>query len=301
MRTMYFVLLVLALASCKQDKDEELARLDQFEQELDLQPSEDRARAYLKELTIFISNHFTEKEKIQPFLVKGAEVAKTYGFLDQTSNFLLPLLRSNITPDQRSKYLMDLGDIMININKVHASNVIYKELLKNNPDNPEVKRRSILIDSVARSTEDYVKLLFDNILVNPDDIGINKSAAMKFVDAAEALALSAPADNKVPDYLYKAAEVARSMRTMPKAMSIYDWILEDYPNFEKAPTVLFIKGFIMEQDFKKIEEAKAIYSQFIEKYPDHQMASSAKFLLDNLGKSEEDILTDIESKNKVKS
>ena len=149
---------------------------------------------------------------------------------------------------------------------------------------------------MANSKSNYVQYLFDQILIDPDEFGINKSAALQFVDASEALALVSPDNEFVPDFLYKAAEIARSMRTLPKAMSLYDWILEDYPEHEKAPTIMFIKGFIMEQDFKKVEEAKKLYSQFLEKYPNHQMAESAKFLLDNLGKSDEEILQTIETK-----
>lgn len=298
MRSIIFMVLMVFIFACNQEKDEEIAKLNKLQQELQLQPSEERARTYLKEINSYVSLHYDEDQKVQPYLIQGADIAIKYGFLDQTSTFLLPILRRNLAPDQRNKYLMELGDIMININKTHASNVIYKQLSINNPNDPEIIRRMSLVDSIAKASDDYVKLLFDQMLINPDEMGINKVAAMKFVDAAEAFALAAPNDPKAADYLYKGAEVARSMRTMPKAMSIYDWILEDYPEYEKTPTVLFIKGFIMEQDFKKIDEAKAIYSQFLERYPDHQMASSAKFLLDNLGKSEEDILKDIEGKNK---
>ena len=55
----------------------------------------------------------------------------------------------------------------------------------------------------------------------------------------------------------------------------------------------------MKQDFKKIDEAKAIYTEFVTKYPNHQMASSAQFLLDNMGKSEEEILKSMEAKHKT--
>jgi tetratricopeptide (TPR) repeat protein len=292
------MVLIMSIFACKQEQDEEVAKLNKFQQELELQPSEERARAYLKEINSYVSLHYTDDQKVKPYLMQGANVAIKYGFLDQTPTFLLPLLRRDLMPEQRKKYLLELGDIMININKTHASNVIYKELTKQDPNDPEIVRRRSLIDSTASATEDYVKFLFDQMLVNPDEMGINKAAAMKFVDASEAFALAAPNDPKAADYLYKGAEVARSMRTMPKAMSIYDWILEDYPTYEKTPTVMFIKGFIMEQDFKKIEEAKALYTQFLERFPEHQMASSAKFLLDNLGKSEEDILKEIETKNK---
>jgi TolA-binding protein len=83
---------------------------------------------------------------------------------------------------------------------------------------------------------------------------------------------------------------------MAKAMSLYDWILDKYPNHEKSPTVMFIKGFILEQEFKQEDQARKLYEDFLKKYPNHEMASSAKFLLDNMGKSDEEILKGIEAK-----
>lgn len=294
-----FLFLVLTL-SCQVDKkDAEIVQLEKLEKELELQPSEERARNFLKSINTYLSNHYSDFALTSPYLKIGAEISKKYGFLDMSPNYLLPLLRSKENTEDKFQRKIELGDVMININKQHASNVIYKELLRQKPNDSEIIKRQVLIDSVALAQSDYVQYLFDQILINPDESGINKSSALKYVDAAEALALVSTDNPKTADYLYKAAEVARSMRTMPKAMSIYDWILEDYPNYEKAPTVLFIKGFIMEQDFKKIDEAKAIYTEFVTKYPNHQMASSAQFLLDNMGKSEEEILKSMEAKHKT--
>lgn len=299
MRGIVLLILLCGLFACQpESKDQDIVQLERLQQELELQPSEERARNLLKGINGYISKHYKDEELIQPYLTQGADVAKEYGFLDMAPNYLLPLLRSkNASGDLLSRRL-ELGDVMININKQHASNIIYGQLLKTNPDNPEVQKRKVLIDSTALAQENYIQYLFDQLLVNPDEFGINRTSALKYVDAAEAFALVSPDHPQAADYLYKAAEVARSMRTMPKAMSIYDWILDSYPDYEKTPTVVFIKGFIMEQDFKKVEEAKEIYTMFLERYPDHQMASSAKFLLENLGKSEDEILKDIESRQK---
>ena len=186
---------------------------------------------------------------------------------------------------------------MYSLDKKHTSNILYQGLLNQYPNYVEALKRETLIDTSAKNLDQYLEYLLQQILVNPDEIGVNKKATMRFVDGAEAFALVSPESDKTPEYLYKAAEIARTMHTMPKALSIYDWILEDYPNFDKVPTIMFIKGFILEQDFKKTEEARAIYTQFLEKYPQHQMASSAKFLLENLGKSEEEILNKIHQKD----
>ena len=78
------------------------------------------------------------------------------------------------------------------------------------------------------------------------------------------------------------------------ACTIEEEFSEEFPDHERAPTVLFIKGFMLEQEFRQTDEARAIYEEFLIKYPDDQMANSAKFLLENLGKSDEEILQSLE-------
>ena len=295
MRLLALTILSVLLLSCQEKKDPAIEALDKLQRELEIQPSEERAKSFLDAANDYISDHYEEYDLIEPYLTHGAKVSKDYGFLDQTPNFLLRLLRSDEYQGDKTPYLLDLGDIMININKVHASNIIYKELHKKDQSNPEINKRQVLVDSIARSKSNYLQYLFDQVTVNPDEIGINKKASLKYVDAAEVYALVRPNENQTAEYLYKAAEIARSLHTMPKAMSIYDWIIEDYQNYENIPTVTFIKGFILEQEYKKPEAAREVYETFLERYPDHQMAESARFLLKNMGKSDEEILQAIEA------
>ena len=295
MRLLALTILSVLLLSCQEKKDPAIEALDKLQRELEIQPSEERAKSFLDAANDYISDHYEEYDLIEPYLTHGAKVSKDYGFLDQTPNFLLRLLRSDEYQGDKTPYLLDLGDIMININKVHASNIIYKELHKKDQSNPEINKRQVLVDSIARSKSNYLQYLFDQVTVNPDEIGINKKASLKYVDAAEVYALVRPNENQTAEYLYKAAEIARSLHTMPKAMSIYDWIIEDYQDYENIPTVTFIKGFILEQEYKKPEAAREVYETFLERYPDHQMAESARFLLKNMGKSDEEILQAIEA------
>ena len=132
-----------------------------------------------------------------------------------------------------------------------------------------------------------------------DNTGINKDAAMQYVDACEAYALAYPDNKNTADNLFKAAEVAKSIRTFPKSLSLYDWIIEKYPNYEKAPTALFLKGFIIENNIKDDKKAGEIYRQFLSQYPKHDLADDVEFLIENIGKSDQEILEMIEAKRKT--
>ena len=273
--------------------------LDKLYKDYQVEPNAARAEVYLDSLMLFIPSIIENATEALPSLQKGVEVSMAQGLLSKAPGFLLPLLRNYPKLANRKDHLLQLGDVMYAIRKRHASNIVYKQLLTDFPNDPNIAKKKGLIEQEALKQEDYLTYLFDQLTIDADKTGINKSAALRYVDAVEAFALVAPKNETVPNHLYGAAEVARSLRTFPKAMSLYDWILEDYAESEKAPNVLFIKGFILEQDYNRDEDARKVYEQFLSQYPEHQMAESAKFLLDNLGKSDEEILEEIEKKRKT--
>jgi len=289
-------LLTIVIVACGPTQSPIDKDLSQLEKAYDLQPSTEKAQAFLDKATEFISTNRENVELINPIIQKAADFAIKAKMPSKASGFLIAQVRNSSDEEQVKSSLFELGKIMKDINKSHASNIIFKGLSSRFPNDPNAKEATSLLTQEIASEEGYLKYLFDQVLVDPEEFGINRNNALKFVDGAEAFALSLPANPEVPEYLYKAAEVARSLRTMPKAMSLYDWILEEYADHPKAPTTLFIKGFLLEQEFGQNDEARKIYEQFISQYPEHEMASSAKFLLNNMGKSDEEILQDIESK-----
>jgi len=295
-----FILLLLALIifSCKPSEPSPLEELVKLEKAYELQPSGERASAYLTKATEYISENKEDIILVLPVLETASDISYDAKMFSKASGYLMALIRESGNDSLRKNKLVQLGGIMKGLRKPHAANIIYKGLMEQHPNDPDISELSGDMDSNITSSDGYLTYLFDQVLVDPDEYGINRQNALKFVDGSEAFALVNPTSDLAPQNLYKAAEVARSLRTMPKAMSLYDWLLEKYPNNEKSPTTMFIKGFLLEQEFKQEDEAREVYELFLEKYPDHEMASSAKFLLGNMGKSDEEILKDIEEKRK---
>ena len=56
-----------------------------------------------------------------------------------------------------------------------------------------------------------------------------------------------------------------------------------------TPAALFLIGFVYNNHLHNLDSARIAYEQFLTQYPSHEMASSAKFELDNLGKSPEEL------------
>ncbi len=116
---------------------------------------------------------------------------------------------------------------------------------------------------------------------------------VQYVDFADKY----PDDPKTPDFLYSAANVSMNLMDSQKAIEIFDRLLVEYPNYNKASECLFMKAFIYDNNLQDFDKAKEFYMEFLEMYPDDEFADDAKASIDNLGKSLEEIIQEFEQKN----
>ncbi len=128
---------------------------------------------------------------------------------------------------------------------------------------------------------------------------LDLEASKSFVDLAQRLAAEHPADTLAALPLYRAAEVVRAMNDPKRAAAIYEQVHQSYPTFSKAAESLFMLAFTYDEDLNNMEKAKETYEKFLKLYPDNSFADDTKMLLENLGKSDEEILKELEEKAKM--
>lgn len=126
----------------------------------------------------------------------------------------------------------------------------------------------------------------------------SNQAAAKIVKLYNQLATDFPDDPKAPEYLFKAGEVSMSINMDFDAIGYFQRLERDYPKFNKAPHALFLQAFIWDNKLNDDGKAEFLYKQFLEKYPMHEMAKDAQFSLDNIGKSDEELIKEFEQKQK---
>lgn len=125
---------------------------------------------------------------------------------------------------------------------------------------------------------------------------INQAAALELIELAKQYALLLPDDPKAPDWLYQAGEVAGALHDYDTTLTLFQKVNDQYPNYEKASQVLFMRAFTLDNELKRYEEARPLYQEFLQKYPNDEFADDAQFLLENLGKSEEEIIRSFQEK-----
>lgn len=123
------------------------------------------------------------------------------------------------------------------------------------------------------------------------------TTALALIRQYEQFSIENPDDELTPSFLFKAGDLSMGMKKAHRAVSFFDQIIDNYPEYDKAPYSMFLKAFIYEDQLKDFDKAREGYEDFIEKYPDHDMAEAAAFSIMNLGKSPEELIREFELKN----
>ena len=97
-------------------------------------------------------------------------------------------------------------------------------------------------------------------------------------------------DGQRLDYLWKAGETARAARDFQTAESIFKELYEKNKGTDLAAKSLFLHAFMCDEDLKDYDKARGLYQDFLTAYPDSDFSDDAQFLLDNLGKTDEEML-----------
>ena len=108
-----------------------------------------------------------------------------------------------------------------------------------------------------------------------------------------------PKDSMVPDFLFRKANLFNSLNKPNEAIVILQKIIEKYKTFSKRDICIFIIGDIYENRLQNLEKAKYYYELYLKEYPHTSLAKDIKILLDNLGKSPEEIFEQIQQKDSI--
>jgi tetratricopeptide (TPR) repeat protein len=239
-----------------------------------------------------------QDENMVAFLEYGYGIATKHNMTSRMANFLVALIKEDYSNADTAERAFQLSQIMTKLKKNEVAMVLNHGLNSNFADFEKKSELNLDLPEGINTVDELIADLGAKIFDAPDNTGINRAASLSYVDACEAYALINPNNPNSPDNLFKAAEVAKSLRTFPKSLSLYDWIIDSYPDYEKTATSLFLKGFIIENNLGDDEKARQVYNEFTERFPDHELADDVQFLIENLGKTDEEILEMIEQRRK---
>ncbi len=240
------------------------------------------------------NDHNGNAEKLNKVAKAFVEAKKTR----QGVSLLNQALKSHYSAPNTADNAFDLMNIYNEHYKgTNNASIMALALKRAFPKFPKMDQVSALIPAGSKTLEGII----DETRLNMTDKETGRldlKQANKFITTSEIFAMMLPKEGKTPSFLQKAGEVARSIKAYPKSIEIYDWIMKSHPAAPEAAQALFMKAFTYDNELKDKAKAKALYQEFLKKHPKDGFADDTQFLLDNIDKSNEDIIKGFGEKKK---
>lgn len=118
----------------------------------------------------------------------------------------------------------------------------------------------------------------------------DKRGAHALLDVYKLFAATFPTDTMAPEYLFRAAGLAKAMNDPGQSVLLYDRILAEHPGWKRLVSAYYMKAFTIDDGLNDKERAKAAYEEVIAKFPDHAFARDARAMIDNLPYTDEQLI-----------
>lgn len=125
----------------------------------------------------------------------------------------------------------------------------------------------------------------------------NKKEVKALINLYEQFYRTYPKDTLVADYMMDAGQNAMHRGMYDKAVQCFDIVETDFSGTSQYDMAVFMKAFTYDQA-NDTARARVYYKKFIREFPKHKLADDALISLQNLGKSLEDIVKDLDQKKK---
>lgn len=102
-----------------------------------------------------------------------------------------------------------------------------------------------------------------------------------------------------PVYLFKAGQIAKAIHDIPKSKMYFEKCIDAYPNFANRAAVMFMLAQLYDEAglLNNEDEARKIYEKIIFLYPNSEWALAAQAAINNLGKTDEELIREFNQKN----
>lgn len=133
---------------------------------------------------------------------------------------------------------------------------------------------------------------------NPDSSVVKEAR-----EAVESFVRRFPEDSLSPSFLFELALVYEKHRQYDSAINTLQRVYSYYPSSKQSSKALFLEGFIYANVLNQLDKAKEKYELYLEEYSaiDARITNDVRMELQNLGKTPEEILKEIEEKSKQDS
>lgn len=296
-RTSYVLLLLVGLflwTACQSEQRSAQQSIEQMETQLAVGFDAAVAQRLLAQYEDYLKNYPDDKARLNAYRLGMARVSVEMQRYVPAVQYLLQLLKDKPAEQGATAALLLAELYDKHLDQPGSAMTAWQAIVEAYP--AEATKLGLASKTATQPaiTDRMAEMLMQ---VTVDSTGnLNFKAANEYVNWAETYAAIAFASPQAPQFLYKAAEVARAVRSFDRALGLYQWLGDAYPDDERAAKALFMKAFTYDEDLDKVEEARKCYQDFLTRYPNDDFADDAALLLENLGKTDEQIMQELQQK-----
>ncbi len=212
---------------------------------------------------------------------------------------LMALLRNTSKDKQASELALLLATVYAEKAKDSESELsVYQAIALAFP-NTDAVRTAVekLPDSIPPLAERISQM--QGKIYDPTQLMADPALVNSYLRSSMVYAALLPKDPATEQILYKAAENAYYTQQFEQALNLYQWFETAFPLSIKASQALFMRAFIYDENLQQYEKAGQLYQAFLQKYPSDDFADDAATLLDNLGKTPEEMIQTLEDRKRL--
>lgn len=286
--------LLVAFLACTSNSDAELFPL---ESEVAESPTNANVSQLLNEYSAWLADNPTPDAMRKEVLEKSYTLSDKHIRQKMKLSALKGLVLDYSDDPETLDRLIEMSNILEKMRKTGAAQILNQAIAQNYPTKERVKEEIFPKLPPNLIPIDSVIFQLGQAMFDDGSMRLNNRVGRQYVDACEAYAIVFDGKPEAVELLHKAAETARTLNTIHKAIELYDWILMRYPEHPRSAQALFLKAFTYDSNLGDVENAKLYYTEFLAKYPNDDFAESATFLLENLGKDDDELLDILQKKS----
>ncbi len=283
MKLKFIILLIPAfIFGCKTENAKE--QIGQLQKELATNASPEKMSQLMESYKSALSKGEADVNQIANYSYELAQLQIKQNKFKDAASTLQNALKNGFDGASTDKNIPLLASLYVN--QLRSPETIDKHIADFRGYFPDSDATKTKLTQLIESTKANI--------YNEQSHRIDPAIASSYVSLCEWYGFLFANDPVAPSYLFQAGETARSIRNFRKALDIYDRILLHFKSFDKTPQALFLKAFTLDNDLKQYDKAKQFYESFLTQYPKDEFADDTQFLLENLGKSDDEIIKKFE-------
>jgi tetratricopeptide (TPR) repeat protein len=284
MKKITFLLLAFITAAfflaCQQGGqwEQEIAKL---EEQAEQAPSRANMEALVQKYQAYVEAHPVEDINRQDYLMKAAGLLFKMEEVYPSADLLRQSIRDYFPEEKTDESIIALANMQFLHMKDSLSGDSMLTLFKACFPGEDVLRDKLL----------YLIDVEGNLSNDSTLQKINREASLNFMNLSEMYGRLFPNTDEGAEHLLSAAKMATFFQQYKRALDLYEKVYTEHKGSEYAGNALFMTGFTFDNHLSNYEAAGRAFSAFIEEFPAHNLVPSARFLLENLGKSEDEIIS----------